>query len=272
MQDISTEKLQEIAARLRVASESGIAIAPIRDEIGADNIHAAYTIQQINTDHGLKQGRVICGRKIGLTSLAVQKQLGVDQPDYGVLFSDMVKTEVEEIDLSRFIAPRIETEIALIVGADLDHPALTMVDLLRSIECAIPALEIVDSRIADWNIRITDTIADNASCGLMVLGNTPVSLHDLDLRICGMVMENQTGPVSFGAGAACLGNPLNACLWLARKLLEHGSVLREGDVILSGALGPMVSIKPGDRFVGRIGHIGTVMAQFAACGRLTNEQ
>jgi 2-keto-4-pentenoate hydratase len=263
MSEISSDVLSPIAARLRAAGDSGLPIAPIRDEIGAGNISAAYAIQQINTNFGLKQGRVICGRKIGLTSLAVQKQLGVDQPDYGVLFSDMLRTEVEEIDLSRFIAPRIETEIAMIVNRDLDNPALTMVDLLRSIEYVLPALEIVDSRIADWNIRITDTIADNASCGLMVLGNTKAKLDGLDLRTCGMVMENQTGPVSFGTGAACLGNPLNACLWLARKLLEHGSALREGDLILSGALGPMVNIKPGDRYMGRVGNIGTVMAQFA---------
>lgn len=263
MSEPSTGLLSDIAARLRAASASGVAMAPIRDEIGAENISAAYAIQQFNTDFGLNHGRVICGRKIGLTSLAVQKQLGVDQPDYGVLFSDMLKAEVDDIDLSCFIAPRIETEIAMIVSRDLDNPALTMVDLLRSIEYVLPALEIVDSRIADWNIRITDTIADNASCGLMVLGSTRVKLDGLDLRTCGMVMENQTGPVSFGTGAACLGNPLNACLWLARKLLEHGSVLREGDLILSGALGPMVNIKPGDRFMGRVGNIGNVTAQFA---------
>jgi 2-keto-4-pentenoate hydratase len=264
MSDISLTTLADIASRLRNASATGEAIAPIRDEIGVENIAAAYAIQQLNTDHGLKSGRVICGRKIGLTSLSVQKQLGVDQPDYGVLFSDMVRTEVEEIDISSFIAPRIETEIAMIVGADLDKPGLTMVDLLRSIDYVLPALEIVDSRVADWNIRITDTIADNASCGLVVVGSKKISLGDLDLRTCGMVMENQTGPVSFGAGAACLGNPLNACLWLARKMLEHGTALRAGDLILSGALGPMVSIKPGDRFVGRIGNIGSVAAQFAA--------
>ena len=263
-QQVSQQQLNDIAQRLRTASATGTAIAPIRDEIGADNIPAAYAIQQINTQHALAQGRLICGRKIGLTSQAVQAQLGVDQPDYGVLFSDMARTEVDEIDLELFIAPRIETEIVMVLGADLDADGITMSSVMGAVDYVLPALEIVDSRIENWNIKITDTIADNASCGLFVLGTQKRRLEGLDLRTCGMVMENQAGPVSFGAGAACLGNPLNACLWLARKMFESGLPLRAGDLILSGALGPMVGVSRGDRYHARVGNIGSVSAQFRA--------
>jgi 2-keto-4-pentenoate hydratase len=254
--------LTRIAESLRIALDTAESIAPIRADIGEDNITSAYEIQTINTAHWCEQGRAICGRKIGLTSLAVQKQLGVDSPDFGVLFADMARTDVDDIETSRLIAPRIEAEIAFVIGRDIDGPGLTMADMLGSIEYLVPALEIVDSRVRDWDIGLTDTIADNASCGLFVLGTERRSIEGLDLRSCGMVMEDSTGPVSFGVGAACLGNPLNACLWLANTLIEFGSPLKEGDLILSGALGPMVSVKPGDSYFARIGNIGSVSAHF----------
>ena len=259
---VPAEKLEAIAARLREALETGTPIAPIRTEIGEQNVAAAYEIQRINTSRACDQGRTICGRKIGLTSAAVQTQLGVDQPDFGVLFSDMARTDFEDIALDRMILPRIEAEIVFVLGKDLEGPGLTMADLLSSIEYLVPALEIVDSRVQDWNIGITDTVADNASCSLFVLGSEKRLLDGLELRSCGMVMEDQSGPVSFGAGAACLGNPLNACLWLANKLIEFNTPLREGDLVLSGALGPMVNVRPGSSFQARIGNIGSVSAHF----------
>jgi 2-keto-4-pentenoate hydratase len=258
----SSAELAAIAVKLRNAMDTGIPIAPIRSEIGQDNLAAAYKIQRINTAHGCDQGRVICGRKIGLTSAAVQVQLGVDQPDFGVLFSDMARTDFEDIDIQQMIAPRIEAEMVFVVGKDINHPGLTMADLLRSIEYLVPALEIVDSRVQNWDIGITDTVADNASCGLFVLGSQKRMPGELDLRSCGMVMEDKSGPVSFGAGAACMGNPLNACLWLAKKMIEFETPLSEGDIILSGALGPMVNVRPGDSFQARIGNIGSVAAHF----------
>jgi 2-keto-4-pentenoate hydratase len=263
MTEVENQKLNDIASRLRAATKTGIAIAPIRDEIGNDNIEAAYSIQQINTQHNLDQGRVICGRKIGLTSPAVQKQLGVDQPDFGALFTDMTRDESEHIDLSLFMAPRIETEIAFVLGQDLDSDNPGMADLIRAVDFVLPALEICDSRIENWNIRITDTIADNASSGLFVLGTEKRQLNGLDLRTCGMVMEKNGEPVSFGTGAACLGNPLNACLWLARTMIKRGTPLKAGEIIMSGALGPMVNIKPGDSFLARVGNIGSVSARIA---------
>jgi 2-keto-4-pentenoate hydratase len=256
--------LAAIAGRLREAHEQAQAIAPIRDEIGENKVDSAYAIQLMNTEHWCAQGRTICGRKIGLTSAAVQAQLGVDQPDFGALFTDMARTDAEDIAIDGLIAPRIEAEIAFIIGRSIEGPGLTMADVLRSVEYVVPALEIVDSRVENWDIGITDTVADNASCGLFVLGNERRRLSGLDLRSCGMVMENQEGPVSFGAGAACLGNPLNACLWLARKMVEFDTPLGEGDLVLSGALGPMVGVRPGQHYHARIAHIGSVSAHFGS--------
>jgi 2-keto-4-pentenoate hydratase len=258
-----TDKLNELAVNLRNALDKAESVEPVRDVIGETDIDAAYKIQQINTEHWIEQGRLFAGRKIGLTSKAVQTQLGVDQPDYGILFKDMAYDENTEIDISQLIAPKIEAEIAMVVGRDLNQEQLTMNDLLGSIEYMLPALEIVDSRVRDWDIKITDTIADNASCGVYVLGTQKTKLGHLNLRNCGMVVENKGEPVSSGAGAACLGNPLNACLWLANKMIECGTPLKEGDLVLTGALGPMVSVKPGDRFNARIDHLGSVSARFS---------
>ncbi len=254
--------LAPIAESLRCALEEASPIAPVRRKLGENNIDAAYEVQRINTQFWSDQGRTICGKKIGLTSVAIQKQLGVAQPDFGVLFSDMTRTEYEEIDTARLIAPRIEAEIAFVLGRDLDGPDLTMSDILGAVEYIVPALEIVDSRVQDWDIGITDTIADNASGGPYILGTERRLLDGLERRTCGMVMENQAGPVSFGTGAACLGNPLNACLWLARKMTEFNTPLQEGDQVLSGALGPMVSVSAGDSYHARIGNIGSVSAHF----------
>ena len=193
----------------------------------------------------------------------MQKQLGVGQPDYGMLFADMARGDAEEVALSDVLQPKVEAEIAFVLGRDLIEPQLTGADLLRAIEYAVPAIEIVGSRVANWDIRITDTIADNASSGLYVLGSRPVTLKDFDPRLCGMVMEKSGEPVSVGAGAACLGSPLNAALWLAKVMAKLGRPLLEGDTILSGALGPMVGVQPGDVFDVRIEGLGAVRATFA---------
>ena len=153
--------------------------------------------------------------------------------------------------------------IAFVLGRDLDGDQLTVADLFRAIDYAVPAIEIVGSRVADWDIRITDTIADNASSGLYVLGSRPVRLTDFDMRACGMVMEKAGEPVSVGAGAACLGSPLNATLWLAQVMAEAGRPMRAGDTVLSGALGPMVAVAPGDVFDVRIEGLGSVRAAFS---------
>ena len=259
----SPEAIREAADRLHAAATSGTPTTPIRDLLEAGDAAAAYAVQQINTERALANGRRLVGRKIGLTSLAVQKQLGVDQPDYGMLFADMARPEAMDIPLADVMQPKVEAEIAFVLGRDLDGEQLTVADLFRAIDYAVPAIEIVGSRVADWDIRLTDTIADNASSGLYVLGSRPVRITDFDMRLCGMVMEKAGEPVSVGAGAACMGSPLNATLWLAKVMAQVGRPMRAGDTILSGALGPMVPVVAGDVFDVRIEGLGNVRAAFA---------
>jgi 2-keto-4-pentenoate hydratase len=261
---IDRKTIDAVAERLRKAAETGVAVAPIRDEIAAGGVAAAYAVQQANTDFYLKQGRRLVGRKIGLTSKSVQKQLGVDSPDFGMLYADMALYDGEDVPLGRVLQPKVEAEVALVLERDIDRPGVTLAELVSATAYALPAIEIVGSRIEKWNIKLLDTIADNASSGLFVLGAEPRKLVGLDLRLCGMVMERRGEPESVGAGAACLGNPLNAALWLARTMVELGNPLKAGDVIMSGALGPMVGVAPGDVIDTRINGLGSVRAVFAA--------
>lgn len=258
------KQIQEAADRLWTAWDSGTPAAPIRDLIGDSDVDAAYKVQEINTTRWLGgEERVLSGRKIGLTAKTVQAQLGVDQPDYGMLYDDMEVMDGEDIPWSRCQQPKVEAEIAFVMAAPLTGGHIKMVDVMASIGFAVPAIEVVGSRIRDWDIRITDTIADNASSGLYVLGQTPKRLGEFDPRLCGMVMLKNNEPVSVGAGAACLGSPLNATLWLARKMAAEGQPLGPGDVVLSGALGPMAAAAPGDVFEARINGLGSVRAAFA---------
>ncbi|TFY97428.1 2-keto-4-pentenoate hydratase [Ramlibacter rhizophilus] len=256
------QQLQEAARALREAAKTGQWIPPLRETYpGLDNA-GAYAIQKINTEQRVAEGRRIVGRKIGLTARAVQAQLGVDQPDFGSLFDDMGFGDGEPVPLSMLQQPKIEAEIAFVLGRDIEAAEPTGVDVLRAIDYALPAMEIVGSRIAGWNIKFVDTVADNASSAAYVLGSSPRKLSQFDVRLCGMAMLQRGEPVSTGAGAACLGNPLNAVLWLARTMARLGSPLKAGDLVLSGALGPMAPVKPGDIFETRINGLGTVKAVF----------
>ncbi len=260
---IDTQAILGVASRLRQAADSGKAIGPIRDELQAGGVAAAYAVQQANTEHYLAQGRRLVGRKIGLTSKSVQQQLGVDSPDFGMLFADMAVCDGEEIALGKVLQPKAEAEIAFVLERDLTQPGTTLAELVSAVAYALPAVEVVGSRIENWNIKLLDTIADNASSGLFVLGAEPKKIDGLDLRLCGMVMERRGVPISVGAGAACLGNPLNAALWLARTMVEVGRPLKAGDIIMSGALGPMVPAAAGDVLDTRINGLGSVRAVFA---------
>ena len=255
--------IAQAADLLMQAHTTGTPCAPVRDLLAGAGPDAPYAVQALNTARWIAQGRRVVGRKIGLTSASVQKQLGVDQPDYGMLFADMAYGDGEEIPLSRLIQPKVEAEIALVLERDLTEEGLTPADLLLAVAYAVPAIEVVDSRVANWDIRFADTVADNASSGLYVLGHTPVKLEAVDLRLAGMVMERSGEPVSFGVGAACLGHPLNAALWLARTMARHGRPLKAGDTVLTGALGPMVPVQTGDVFEARIEGLGSVRAAFS---------
>ncbi len=255
--------IEQAADRLWQAHIDCQPCAPVRDLIGLTDIDAAYAVQQINTQRWLQQGRRLVGRKIGLTSKAVQKQLGVDQPDFGMLFADMCVADGELIDIERILQPKVEAEIALIIERPLTHAKHTVADIINATAYALPALEIVGSRVANWDIKLTDTIADNASSGLFVLGSRPVKLADFDIINCGMLMERRGDQVSIGAGAACLGNPLYAAVWLADVMVRFAQPLQPGDIIMTGALGPMVAAAAGDVFEAHIEGLGRVSAAFA---------
>lgn len=247
---------EELASRLRSAYTDG-AVGPLRDGLTPTDAPGAYAVQQINTEFWVAGGRRIVGRKVGLTAKAVQTQLGVDQPDFGVLFDDMKIADGGELFASRVLQPKAEAEVALILGADLAGDDITRAAVEAAVSGVVAAIEIVDSRIADWKITFADTVADNGSSAFFVLGDDVRPLNGLDLWTCGMALEVNGVVASLGAGAACLGHPLNAATWLARTLAAQGSPLCKGDVVLTGALGPMVALLPGDVVQATIGGLGS---------------
>jgi 2-keto-4-pentenoate hydratase len=262
MSETKEQAIAAAAAALQKAWSTGQPCAPVRDLLPANDVAAAYAVQEVGTSRRLTEGRRLVGRKIGLTSRVVQQQLGVDQPDYGMLFDDMDAPLGDPIEWSRLHQPKVEAEVAFILGRDLDDTKLTTADVLASVDYAVAAIEVVGSRIANWNIRLVDTIADNASSGMFVLGHELRRLTDCDVVNASMRMTRGTEVVSTGNGSACMGSPLSAVLWLAKTAARLGKPLRSGDVVLSGALGPMVVVTPGDEYEARIDGLGSVKALF----------
>ena len=246
---------EDLARRLRDAY-AGNAVAPIRDALEPTDADGAYAVQTINTRFWEAQGRRIVGRKAGLTAKAVQTQLGVDQPDFGALFEDMRVADGGTLDPAKTLQPKAEAEIAFVLGADLPDPGTTVEQVAAAVATVHAAIEIVDSRIADWKITFADTVADNGSSAFFVLADKGLPLAGLDLEGAAMEMDVGGKTASTGVGAAALGNPLNAAAWLAQTLASRGEPLRAGDILLAGALGPMVALTPGDLVHARIAGIG----------------
>lgn len=242
--------VEDVAARLFDARLARRPIPPVRNLLPEMDVAAAYKVQQLNVRRAVADGAMAVGRKIGLTSEAVQRQLGVNQPDFGVLFSAMNYGGMgAEIAISNLISPRIEAEFAFVLGVDITEAPVTAESAGRAVDAVAVAAEIVDSAIAGWDINIVDTIADNASCGGFVIGRWLPFTRDLDLPLRGMRMTRDGLEVSKGAGAATLGDPLNALAWLAQAAIEVQEPLRAGEIVLAGALGPMVPLIPGDYVV-----------------------
>jgi 2-keto-4-pentenoate hydratase len=265
---IEAAGIQAAADRLELAARSGVACAPLTGLLPLGDIGSAYQVQRRLTERRLAAGSRIVGRKIGLTSEAVQRQVGVDRPDFGVLFDDMRYDDGAEIPIARLLQPKAEAEVAFLLARDIeardieegaDHAAVR-----AAVALAFPALEIVDSRIADWRISITDTVADNASSGVFVLGAAGTPLDAVEPAGVTMTMWRGGVVVSQGTGRDCLGDPLSALAWLAATAAEIGTPLRAGDVVLSGALGPMVPVSAMDIFEADIAPLGTVTARFSA--------
>ena len=260
----SGEVHQAAAARLIEAEATRVPCPPVRDLFPDGTIDDAYLVQQ-RVVEVTRSGVRRVGRKIGLTSPAVQQQMGVDTPDFGVLLADMAYGDAEPIPATRLLQPKVEAEVAFVLGRDLPDTPVIASDVLRATDFVVPAIEVVDSRISDWDISIVDTVADNASSGVFVLGGSPRRLTDIgDLRDIAMTLTSDGATLSSGTGEACLGHPVNAVVWLANAVAERGVPLQAGEVILSGSLGPLVAVERGQVYEATLTGLGTVRARFDA--------
>lgn len=255
------DHIEAAAAQLRQASTDRIPCRPVREILPPDaGLGGAYAVQSINADHAVASGRRVSGRKVGLTAKPVQQFFETDEPISGPLFADMCVADGDEIPNDALMQPRAEGEIALVLASDLDRETHDVIDVINATAYVLPAIEIADSRIVDWDRLLIDTIADGAGAGLYVVGTRPVELGQIDLRTVEMSMERNGTVVSSGRGAACLGNPLIAVVWLADAMCAAGTPLLAGQLIMTGALGPMVPFDGGDHLdidMGRLGSVST---------------
>ncbi len=253
----------EAAQLLLQAYAQGKPIAPLSQTFPEIDLEDAYAIQLEQIDAWKKTGKNVIGHKVGLTSLAVQKQLGVNQPDFGHLTDDMFYLSGAPIPVGAFLQPRVEPEIAFVLKKSLKGPNVTVAEAIQAVDYVVASLEIVDSRIADWKITLTDTVADNASSGGVVLGTKPMKLDDVDLRTLGAILYKNGQIQQTGAGASVLGSPITALVWLANTLGRLGTTLEAGEVVIPGAITPRVPAAPGDTITAVFAGLGSVTAQFA---------
>ena len=260
---MEADRLSEAAAALRGAYESGVPVAPLTARYPGLTVDDAYAIQQAQVAAWTAEGAVIKGHKVGLSSAAMQQQLGVDQPDFGVLTDAMFLAEGATADHGQFLQPKAEPEIAFVLGRPLRGPGVTVASALAAVDFVLPALEIIDSRIADWKIGLADTVADNASSGAAVLGSRPVKPDALDLSLTGCLLHRNGRLAGTGAGGAVLGSPVNALVWLANTLGQRGVALEAGHVILPGSVCAAIPFGPGDTVSATFDRLGSVSITFS---------
>jgi 2-keto-4-pentenoate hydratase len=252
-----------IAEQLYAAEMSSTPVDPLTVIFPGFTPEQAYAVQLEGVAiRRERDSRKIVGKKIGLTSIAMQKLIGVDEPDYGHLFDHMLVREGEAIACSGLLLPKVEGEVAFVLNRTLKGPGVTMADVLRATEGVMASIEIVDSRVRDWKIKLADTIADNASSARFVLGSRMFCPNEFDLRLVGMVLEKNGEVVNTGAGAAVMGHPAASVAWLANKLGQFGIALEEGEIVLSGALTAAVDARAGDSFLISFQGLGTVGVRF----------
>ncbi|OMP67215.1 2-keto-4-pentenoate hydratase [Domibacillus epiphyticus] len=254
--------IKEYSNLLLEAEETKNGTNPLTEVMTDFDVKNAYYVQLETIAEKVKAGRKITGKKIGLTSKAMQTLLGVEEPDYGHLLDDMVIENGGAISVKRLLQPKVEAEIAFVLKKTIKGPGITPIDVMKATDYIVPSLEIVDSRIRDWKIKLADTVADNASSGLYLLGGKPAKPSEVDLEMIGMVFEKNGEIVNTGVGAAALGHPASCVAWLANKLSEFDIALEAGEVILSGALSAAVDAKAGDVFTAKFAHIGQVSVRF----------
>ena len=261
---LTEEQRRAAAESLSTAERDRAPIDPLTTTYEGIDAVDAYEIQLINVHRRLAAGAKIRGHKVGLSAKAMQQMLGVDEPDYGHLFDDMFVFEGFDTPYSRYCQPRVEIEVGFILGAPLSGPSCSVADVLRATEYLVPAIEIIDSRIRDWKIRLCDTIADNASSAGIVMGGNPTKLTDVDVRTIGAVMRRNGEIMETGASGAVLGNPATAVAWLANKVHAFGVTLEPGHVILPGSCTRMVPVNPGDTIRADFDVLGHVSVTFSA--------
>ncbi|MED1204479.1 2-keto-4-pentenoate hydratase [Heyndrickxia acidicola] len=254
--------VENLAEALIEAERSRKSILPLTKSYPALSTDDAYRIQLEVIQKKLNTGRKIIGKKVGLTSKAMQSMLGVTEPDYGHLLDDMTVPDGEIVETGEMISPKIEAEIGFILGEDIKGPNITFLDVLMATEYVTPALEIIDSRIENWDIQLADTVADNGSSAKVVIGGSRIKVEEVDLRTVGMTLYKNRRLQATGAGAAALGHPAHAIAWLANKLSEFDIPLKAGELILPGALSKAIEVQSGDSISALFGVLGSVTVTF----------
>lgn len=259
---MNQDQIKEAANILYEAQQNLQPVAPLTEKYPGITTDEAYQVQLVNVERRVKEGAIVVGKKIGLTSRAMQKMLGVPEPDYGHILDNMIGEEEVPVKMSTLLQPKVEAEIAFVLKKELKGPGVTLTQVLQATEGVIPSFEIIDSRVRDWKIKIQDTIADNASSAMIILGSRMFGVNEVDLKHMGMVLERNGRIVDTAAGAAVLGHPALAVAWLANKLSQYDISLKPGEIILSGSLTAACEVAKNDLFTATFGGLGMVKVMF----------